>query len=141
MTNLRLAVIISNLFVNVLFYWLTLQAPTPQNGKTLKQFVGKLPKNCLSVFDHFVVLALKGLKRIANSVYFVKIVCHHSYKQSLFKKYLLLGHHLPATSAEKKQYQAFLDQFRNTWHFVKFLFQGKLYFALSSIYQISTYVK
>ena len=28
---------------------------------TLKQFVDKLPTNCLSVFDHFVGLALKGL--------------------------------------------------------------------------------
>ena len=28
---------------------------------TLKQFVGKLPTNCLSVLDHFVGLALKGL--------------------------------------------------------------------------------
>ena len=28
---------------------------------TLKQFVGKLPTNCLIVFDHFVRLALKGL--------------------------------------------------------------------------------
>ena len=28
---------------------------------TLKQFVGKLPTNCLSVFGHFVGLALKGL--------------------------------------------------------------------------------
>ena len=28
---------------------------------TLKQFVGKLPTNCLSVFDHLVKLALKGL--------------------------------------------------------------------------------
>ena len=27
----------------------------------LKQFVGKLPRNCLSVFDQFVGLALKGL--------------------------------------------------------------------------------
>ena len=27
----------------------------------LKQFVAKLPTNCLSVFDHFVKLALKGL--------------------------------------------------------------------------------
>ena len=30
---------------------------------TLKQFVAKLPTNCLSVFDHFVKLALKELKR------------------------------------------------------------------------------
>ena len=31
-------------------------------SNTLKQFVGKLPTNCLSVFDHFSGLALKGLK-------------------------------------------------------------------------------
>ena len=29
---------------------------------TLKQFVGKLPANCLSVFVHFVNLVLKGLR-------------------------------------------------------------------------------
>ena len=28
---------------------------------TLKQFVGNLPTNCVSVFDHFVKLELKGL--------------------------------------------------------------------------------
>ena len=28
----------------------------------LKQFVGNLPTNCLSVFDHFVGLALRGLR-------------------------------------------------------------------------------
>ena len=32
-------------------------------SNTLKQFVGKLPTNGLSVFDHFVGLALKGLRR------------------------------------------------------------------------------
>ena len=32
-------------------------------SNTLKQFVGKLPTNCLSVFDHFVRLALKGLRK------------------------------------------------------------------------------
>ena len=31
-------------------------------SNTLKQFVSKLPMNCLSVFDHFVVLAFKGLR-------------------------------------------------------------------------------
>ena len=30
-------------------------------SNTLNQFVGKLPKNCLSVFDHFMELAVKGL--------------------------------------------------------------------------------
>ena len=34
--------------------FLTLEAPTPQNGQTHSN-------NCLSVFDHFVGLALKGL--------------------------------------------------------------------------------
>ena len=29
---------------------------------TLKQFVAKLPTNCLSMFDHFMGLALKGLR-------------------------------------------------------------------------------
>ena len=40
---------------------LTLSAPTPQIGQTLKQFVDKLPTNWLSVFHHFVALALKRL--------------------------------------------------------------------------------
>ena len=32
-----------------------------KRSNTLKQFVGKLQTNCLSVFDHFAGLALKGL--------------------------------------------------------------------------------
>ena len=40
---------------------LNLWAQISQNGETLKQFIGKLPTNCLSVFDHFVGQALKGL--------------------------------------------------------------------------------
>ena len=35
-------------------------------AKTLKQFVGNLPTNCWSVFDHFVKLALKGLRFIRD---------------------------------------------------------------------------
>ena len=31
-------------------------------SNTLKQFFGKFPTNCLSVFDHFAGLAFKGLK-------------------------------------------------------------------------------
>ena len=30
-------------------------------SNTLKQFVGKLPTNCLSVLDHFAGFMLKGL--------------------------------------------------------------------------------
>ena len=33
-------------------------------SNTLKQFVSKLPTNCLSVFDHFVLLAMKGLTNV-----------------------------------------------------------------------------
>ena len=33
-------------------------------SNTLKQFFGKLPTNCLSVFDHFLKLGLKRLKHI-----------------------------------------------------------------------------
>ena len=40
----------------------TLSANPTKWSNTLKQFIGKLPMNCLSVFDHFVGLALKGLK-------------------------------------------------------------------------------
>ena len=39
-----------------------LSANTTNWSNTVKQFVGKLPTNCLSVFDHFVGSALKGLK-------------------------------------------------------------------------------
>ena len=32
-------------------------------SNTLKQIVGNLPTICLSVFDHFMNLALKGLRK------------------------------------------------------------------------------
>ena len=35
---------------------------------TLKQFVGKLTTNCLSVFGHFVNLALKGLNDFLKNI-------------------------------------------------------------------------
>ena len=35
-------------------------------SNTLNQFVGKLPTNCLSVFDHFLGLALKGLIKLTS---------------------------------------------------------------------------
>ena len=42
----------------------TLSAIITKWSNTLKQFVGNLLTNCLSVFDHFAGLALKGLKKI-----------------------------------------------------------------------------
>ena len=43
-------------------YFNPLSANPTKWPNTLKHFVGKLPTNCLSVFEHFVKLALKGLK-------------------------------------------------------------------------------
>ena len=37
-------------------------------SNTLKQFAGSLPTNCLSVFDHFMGLALKGLNKVYTYV-------------------------------------------------------------------------
>ena len=40
-------------------------------SSTLKQFVGNWPTNCLSVFDHFVKLALKGLSsNVSEEIFF-----------------------------------------------------------------------
>ena len=47
--------IVFNLFLNPLG-----ANPTKWSNR-LKRFVGNFPTNCLSVFDHFVKLALKGL--------------------------------------------------------------------------------
>ena len=38
-------------------------------SNTLKQFVGILPTNCLSVFDHFVGLPLKRISELNNSYF------------------------------------------------------------------------
>ena len=56
--------LISVIFLN------TLSASLTKLANTLKQFVGNLPTNCLSVFDHFVRLAIKriilGLGRLTH---------------------------------------------------------------------------
>ena len=41
-----------------------LSAKPTKWSNTLKQFAGQLPTNCLSMFDHFVKLTLKGLKTL-----------------------------------------------------------------------------
>ena len=43
-------------------------------SNTLKQFVGKLPTNCLSVFDHFVRLVLEVLNVFLSFLETVPIV-------------------------------------------------------------------
>ena len=46
----------------IIFSLKPLSANPTKWSNTLKQFVGKMAANCLSVFNHFVGLALKGLK-------------------------------------------------------------------------------
>ena len=54
-------------------------------SNTFKQFVGKLPTNCLSMFDHFVGLALKGLKsfdiKLGEKMFLIFLIQSH-YRQS-----------------------------------------------------------
>ena len=38
-------------------------------SNSFKEFVEKLPANCLSVFDHFGGLALKGLRNLSNDCF------------------------------------------------------------------------
>ena len=51
----------TQLFLRNFSNMLTREGQIPQNGQTLKQFDGKLQTNCLSMFQHFVGLALKRL--------------------------------------------------------------------------------
>ena len=46
---------------------------------TLKQFVGKLPRNCLTMFDHFVWLTLE----VSTSNLVAVVMTYYTYK-SLF---------------------------------------------------------
>ena len=54
-----------------------LSANPTKLSNTLKQFVGNLPTNCLSVFDRFVGLVLKGLT-FASELKFLKWL--HAYE-------------------------------------------------------------
>ena len=51
-------------------------------SNTLKQFVDNLPTNCLSVFDHFVGLALKGLTKQMMKYYVKPGHCIPSIRRS-----------------------------------------------------------
>ena len=50
------------LCIDGLKFYNPLSANFTKCSNTFKQFVGNMPTNCLSVFDHFVGLALKGIK-------------------------------------------------------------------------------
>ena len=55
----------------------SLSASLTKWSNRLKQFVGKWPTNCLSMFHHFVGLALKGLTEITAAKY------HHAFFLSI----------------------------------------------------------
>ena len=50
-----------------MLYLNPLNANPEKWSNTLKQIVGNLPTICLSVFDHFLNLALKGLIILVNN--------------------------------------------------------------------------
>ena len=55
--------------LNTFFCSNALSANPTEWSNTLKQFFGSLPTNCLSVLDHFVKLALKGLRLLNFAQY------------------------------------------------------------------------
>ena len=63
-------------------------------SNTLKQFFGKLPANCLSVFDHFVGLVLKGLRifTIHLQIYHFSTSLSVSHKNHTVSKNLVAFH-------------------------------------------------
>ena len=72
-------------------------------SNTLKQFVGNSPTNCLSVFDHFVKLALKGLIVIFERAILLKNRLAQDFWSKFcakFLKHLFEEHLQTAASAE-----------------------------------------
>ena len=64
-------------FAKICFF-IPLSANPTNWSNTLKQFVSKLPTNCLNVFDHFVILVLKGLS------FTMKLYCRNNIWENLF---------------------------------------------------------
>ena len=60
---------VEQLIGNVVEHFNLLSVNPTKWPNTLKQFVGKLPTNSLSVFGHFVNLALKGLIHLVMECY------------------------------------------------------------------------
>ena len=62
-----------------------LNAKVTKWSNTLKQFISKLPTNFLSVFEHFVGLAFKGLR----NAFITKMKTAKIHLTSLFHHYML----------------------------------------------------
>ena len=69
--SLRVSLRFLNQKRNFFIFFNPLSANITKWSNILKQFVGKLPTNCLSVFDHFAVLALKGLSFSCRGFLFI----------------------------------------------------------------------
>ena len=72
-------------------------------SNTLKQFVGKLPTNCLSVFDHFLELVLKGLIAIIIVYEFFLKIRHQflSFDNKIFDFFFATISNLQTFSSER----------------------------------------
>ena len=88
---------------NIIVFLLNALSASPTKwSNTLKQFFSQLPTNCLNVFDHFVVLALKGLKRMLNiflyynycTVKYVYVVYLQLTLKSIFSNFLRMICHI-----------------------------------------------
>ena len=58
--------VVVRFYLKLLTEFNPLSADPTKWSNILRQFVGKLPTNFLSVFDHFMGLALKGLHKTTN---------------------------------------------------------------------------
>ena len=88
--------------------------PTKQPN-TLKQFVGKFPTNCLSVFDYLVKLALKGLRLC--QMFALKLMRLIRKTQLYF-----FSCHSPVSNSYIKFKKTFSFLIPNWNHIIKFLF-------------------
>ena len=69
-STLFITLLTISLVCPTLFNFLTLQMPTPKMVKRIQTIHRLLLMNCLSLFDHFVGLALKGLIFFFHAVTF-----------------------------------------------------------------------
>ena len=75
----------------------SLSANPEKWSNTLKQFVGNLPTNFLSVFDHFMNLALKGLKSLSRKIVSTTVfifITMENYKEHVNGKGIRTHNHL-----------------------------------------------
>ena len=68
----------------------SLSANPTKWSNILKQFVGNLPTTCLSGFDHFVKLALKGSKKyIQRNTHFSAVILFGNSKAHAYNSYTM----------------------------------------------------